>query len=381
MLFFQLFLHVLFIEWITGTPHCSISDTRVHCHPCTSTCDPRNNTCFKCPKHCDRKSECTSVCSDKCIDKACEYIAANPKCSVGCQKGRTGSYCQEFCPDDCEACDQHTAVCTSCKDGQGTCSLSGPHLCSVSDANVNCLPCSEVCNPSLNKCFSCPKQCGKSIPVETCDSVCNENCLNGKCEYESGKLKCSSGCENGRTGISCQEFCPPKCISCDQFTSVCTQYSYCTRPTKPNCFDECLESSITENQCELMKKIVFKEHSACLARKTENISVCIDIIKETLKESSCSFECVQQFCTLNFNNCSKVNLNDDSSGQSLAVWLISGFVLFAVLAVSCLIIICIKRHKKRLQVIESDFQAFPEAVEDEREQDAHFTFALGAIGV
>ncbi|XP_046575092.1 cell death abnormality protein 1-like [Haliotis rubra] len=385
---FHLMLHILFIERISGTPRCSVSDTNVHCYPCTDICDPQSNSCFKCPKQCDstvNKDACTSVCSEQCLDNTCEYVNANLKCSDGCQEGRTGSYCQEFCPHDCATCDQHTSVCTSCRDGHETCTRKGLGLCSVSDTNVRCLPCSEVCNPKVNKCFSCPIQCGKSISVDRCDSVCNENCLHGRCEYENGKLKCSAGCENGRTGISCQEFCPPQCKTCDQFTSACTQCASgygenCTEVTKPNC---CPESSITEIQCKVIKQNVCREHQGCFARKPETTSDCIEIIKETPNVSSCSFECVQQLCTpfLNFSTCAELDFNDDPAGRPWTVWLICGFDLFAVLVLACLTIRCIMRRKRTVAIIESVLPELPEVAEDDLEQNTHFTFALGAIGV
>ncbi|XP_067661568.1 cell death abnormality protein 1-like [Haliotis asinina] len=386
MLVFHLILHILFIEWVSGTQHCSINDTNINCYPCTDICDPRNNSCFKCPKQCDNavnKDTCTLVCSEQCIDKTCEYVQANLKCSDGCQDGRTGSYCQEFCPDDCAACDQHTSVCTSCREGHDTCTRKGSGLCSVSDTNVSCLPCSELCNPEVNTCFSCPIECGDSISIDNCNSVCSEYCLRGRCEYDKGKLKCSDGCKNGRTGISCREFCPTQCKTCDQFTSACTQCESdygesCSEVTKPNCSDRCHAPSITENTCKVIKQNVCRSHSGCLTHKPEATSACNEIIKETINVSSCTVGCVQQLCTpfLNFSNCAE----DIKDGRSWVVWLIIGFVLLAVLVLACLTIRCMRR-KSTIPVIESDYRGLPEPVDDDVEQNTQFTFALGAIAV
>ncbi|XP_067661567.1 uncharacterized protein [Haliotis asinina] len=91
-------------------------------------------------------------------------------------------------------------------------------LCSFNATNVHCLPCSDICPPNTNTCFSCPANCDHS-----CESVCSPWCLHGTCQYQRAQLMCSKGCRDGRTGIACQEFCPHDCQICDQFTSKCKE--------------------------------------------------------------------------------------------------------------------------------------------------------------
>ncbi|XP_048243720.1 uncharacterized protein LOC124120928 isoform X2 [Haliotis rufescens] len=91
-------------------------------------------------------------------------------------------------------------------------------FCSISDTTVHCYQCSAICTSNTHACFRCPVNC-----TDPCEFVCSPGCLHQTCEYQRGQLICSEGCQDGRAGISCQEFCPPDCQSCDQFTSECKE--------------------------------------------------------------------------------------------------------------------------------------------------------------
>ncbi|XP_046575094.1 uncharacterized protein LOC124283111 [Haliotis rubra] len=94
-------------------------------------------------------------------------------------------------------------------------------FCSFNATNVHCLPCSDICISNTKPCFMCPVNCDHS-----CESVCSPFCLHGTCHYQQGQLMCSKGCQDGRAGISCQEFCPQDCQICDQFTSKCKEVKW-----------------------------------------------------------------------------------------------------------------------------------------------------------
>ncbi|XP_046375057.2 uncharacterized protein LOC124148139 isoform X1 [Haliotis rufescens] len=88
---------------------CSISNTTVHCFPCSAICTSNTNACFRCPINCT--DPCEFVCSQWCLHQTCEYQRGQLICSEGCQDGRAGIFCQEFCAQDCQSCDQFTSEC------------------------------------------------------------------------------------------------------------------------------------------------------------------------------------------------------------------------------------------------------------------------------
>ncbi|XP_048244096.1 platelet endothelial aggregation receptor 1-like [Haliotis rufescens] len=94
---------------------------------------------------------------------------------------------------------------------------SGTDLCSISETDVACHPCSVLCLAREEMCFRCPDGCG-----EGCSSTCGDRCLHGVCHYTgTAQLQCTQGCKDGWAGIFCQEGCPPNCVLCDQFSSTC----------------------------------------------------------------------------------------------------------------------------------------------------------------
>ncbi|XP_067660595.1 multiple epidermal growth factor-like domains protein 11 [Haliotis asinina] len=93
---------------------------------------------------------------------------------------------------------------------------SGTDLCSISDTNVTCSTCQDLCREGEDSCFKCPTGCGTD-----CETTCSGTCLFRECEYTQAGLKCTHGCKEGWTGVFCKELCPHNCVQCDQFNSTC----------------------------------------------------------------------------------------------------------------------------------------------------------------
>lgn len=218
------------------------------CEKCSSKCknnicDNKNGTCieckynlygnyceFNCPLHCQKnETEEENICNK-----------INGNCNKGCEdyfEGLNCSFCIDGyykynetcinCPENCDKevqlpCNKETGNCNKCKNGyyNDKCDLECDNKCKdkicIKD-NGKCVDCIENYYKDINgNCTECPTNCFSKCNLEEgcsecsfnygkwCNLTCPSNCLENKCEKNSGFCL---NCKNNFYGKICNESC------------------------------------------------------------------------------------------------------------------------------------------------------------------------------
>jgi len=141
-----------------------------------------------------------------------------------CKNGYWGQACTSKCGDQCSTCQMITGECKTCVDRfwGANCTMNCRENC-ITCLNIShCMSCIDGYY-DVNKCNeTCPSEClGAKCTIDgecylgcnvgyygqTCDRVCNENCLvvenTTACSHEDGK--CLHGCTPGFTNEFCSQ--------------------------------------------------------------------------------------------------------------------------------------------------------------------------------
>nr|XP_022311506.1 multiple epidermal growth factor-like domains protein 10 isoform X2 [Crassostrea virginica] len=249
---------------------CTHCKDRSYCNPVSRSCNSEGCAlpgyqaplCQECVVG-HYSDNCDKNCSVFCKNHSCEHTTGI--CTLGCQRGYIGSYCNQTCETDkfgqncsetCGNCFENktcnhvngtcaggcaagfmTELCnTSCKDGQygRDCQLN----CSGNCLNM------EICDKQNGACESCAegyqgvkcddrcetgryglnctRNCGACLNDTDCHHVtgnCSSGCKNGWKDAE----KCDKGCIGGRYGNNCGKTCSQFCRNhrCEQNTGIC----------------------------------------------------------------------------------------------------------------------------------------------------------------
>eukprot|EP00127_Corallochytrium_limacisporum_P003103 Clim_evm32s146 gene=Clim_evmTU32s146 len=247
----------------------------------------------------------TAECQDYCVDmnpsSAVSYFTKSGSCDIG----KTGSCCDELCPEGCRTtgCLRFNSVntgvkCVQCDDGfwgtdcvnectvsdevGGNCDLTGKLTCDQQSGNLTacaaCKPgfygatCSQECLAEDNVNSRCVGQlicakdgsdvkcdaqgcmngyygdlCDKSCSSESCSGCGAENCVEGSeiCDRTTGAIvSCGpdgNECNSGFIGIKCEDECGADDCDEDNPNSCCEQ---CEEGlTGATCEDTCPDTS------------------------------------------------------------------------------------------------------------------------------------------
>ncbi|XP_078330009.1 receptor-type tyrosine-protein phosphatase gamma-like [Crassostrea virginica] len=160
---------------------------------------------------------CLYHCSGFCQNKTCQRY--NGTCLYGCEKGYTGSSCNQTCPSGRFGFD--------CREECGNCYQK--HACN----HVSGI-CADGCNEGF-KGQLCNTPCSDGEYGKDCTYNCSGNCLHevacdkykGTCDScSSGYIgpKCDATCKNRRYGLNCSLDCG-NCIgstNCNHVNGICT---------------------------------------------------------------------------------------------------------------------------------------------------------------
>lgn len=150
---------------------------------------------------------CTELCSRTCRNLNC---FSNQSCVDGCADGFFGSYCDSSCSAAVPSCNQcelvnNVLVCQRCAGPfyvEGSTCFECPDYCSSCSSNLKCLECKT-----------------KRFYGDTCNLICNKDCLNRTCDISG---QCVHGCDDGKYGSRCDQDCPSRCRACHN-SSVCLE--------------------------------------------------------------------------------------------------------------------------------------------------------------
>ncbi|XP_053387668.1 cell death abnormality protein 1-like [Mercenaria mercenaria] len=272
---------------------------------------------------------CSATCSDNCIESKC--YSENGFCSRGCIKGFEGERCS--CPQNCNCFEdgvcktckhgfaviQRNCKCTACLDSSCTSCFNstyyvmGNHCCPcshncknnecISDSeclsgckigyyrndcsklctnnDINCLECLSDDNNDYGGCSRCFTNYYPSQENRVC-RLCSRKCKNGTCDSRHGN--CSTGCEDGWWGHTCENRCSPGCVICAQSDGICSvcaddKYLY-------DCSLTCSETCNTTNVMPRCRVIDGTCVFGCVNRTFYG----------TKCETKCSSTCQEQTC-------------------------------------------------------------------------------------
>nr|XP_022311497.1 uncharacterized protein LOC111116787 isoform X2 [Crassostrea virginica] len=238
---------------------------------------------------------CDKNCSVFCKNHSCEHTTGI--CTLGCQRGYMGSYCNQTCENDKfgQNCSETCGNCfenKTCNHVNGTCAggcAAGfmTELCNTSckdgqygrdcqfNCSGNCLK-EEVCDKENGACESCAEgyhggkcdkrcetgkyglncttNCGACLNDTDCHHVtgnCSSGCKNGWKDAE----KCDKGCIDGRYGNDCGKTCSEFCRNqtCEQKTGTCA-YGCLKGYTGEDCNQPCETGNYGQNCSETCGK-------------------------------------------------------------------------------------------------------------------------------
>ena len=147
---------------------------------------------------------------------------------------------------------------------------------SASDSSESCpINCDTCANSTY--CYSCKDE---KFHGKVCEFNCTENCLEKKCEKDTGVCK---GCENGFYSENCTEKCPINCLNktCGQFSGYCQ-----------NCTDQKFYDDKCNKTC----------NETCKGSKCYINGTCLDcdsnkhLSKDKLSCVNCSESCLNKKC-------------------------------------------------------------------------------------
>ena len=238
---------------------------------------------------------CSNLCSKNCKLDNCNITDGSCDCKIG--------YWGYLCDKECDiSCNPFTGC---SKEGNCTdCNIDYFY----NETSKKCEKCPELCDGcSIHGC----EKCIKGFYGDFCDKNCPKNCLDTKCEKDSGECQncekgffnenctercvgCQEGClmDNGECinhicsdnyygNIFCNFSCSPSCFKgCDLYTGNCTE---CNNNTKwgKNCEVDC------DEECKLNRDNYFNVAECCYVKSNyefNSFDVALDNKKDNNKD-------------------------------------------------------------------------------------------------
>ncbi|WAR16495.1 TENX-like protein [Mya arenaria] len=221
--------------------------------PPNCTCNTSNN-CIGCNSNYFGPS-CSLTCSS-CKVNVCPVDRLNAVKCDECADGKYGNLCNESCPKNClnDSCNQDGSCKSGCEDrfnGSRCEQRICPPNCTCNTSN-NCIGCKSnyfgpSCSLSCSSCkdIICPvdrinavkcDECADGKYGNLCNERCSDNCLNNRCDQDSGACTCENEYKF-QNGTCVRSICPANC-------STCTSSDNCT-----SCVDEYYHGDTCEHEC------------------------------------------------------------------------------------------------------------------------------------
>jgi hypothetical protein len=264
-------------------------------------CDQSTGKCFKC-KMGKRGDYCTDNCNLGCDISEINCAKEDGKCD--CKNGYFGETCDEECDKNCKNCNKNDGICNECESKY----YINP------DDKKQCIKCPQNCDGE------CPmgicEKCISGLFGDTCEEACSENCVNKRCDKNTGKCECINFYSEESNCSECENFFDlntncAECITNYDRETNCTQCKG-NYDLKKEC-KECKEHYSLQSDCT---KCINHFDINYNCEKCENH---YDIKSDcTICEANYDIKSLCKNCFDNYNlteNCEKcINHFDISSG-------------------------------------------------------------------